>query len=274
MKRLFFIAMASVALLLFSCKKDNNSSLDITGIWQVDAIVENGQSRAIEDCYSKTVFVFAENQATIHKFEKDKKNPSFCKYEKDVKTYRIEGDVLNFNDVFRSFSLSGNTLTLTEKKNSGEVVLKLKKINQTQLTAILATINNSNNNGSNNNNGSGSNNGGNTPTLNADGIWMLLSITENDVIETLDNCTSKNSIKISGNQITNYFFGIKGSVCSYDAETKTFTTLDNNTIELDGKRITISITNDVLTAIVVKNRIRTITKYKKINQAQLDALLQ
>lgn len=213
---------------------------------------------------------------TFHEFETNRSTRN-CDYDNHVETYKIEGNLIkDANDPNEKgilFSISGNTLTLTIGENVHKRVLNLKKINQAQLDAILATINNGGGNNNGGNNGGGNSNTGKT-IANLDGIWQMVSQTENDVIATLDDCEKKNSMKITGNQALVYEFDVDNGVCSHKIERGSFTILNETTIEIEGNRIFVSITGDNLTLTVVKNGRRNITVYKRITQAQLDALLR
>ncbi len=276
MKRIFLGATAFVALLFSSCGKNDNASTDLTGAWQLESATVAGQSQILGDCDKKTVYVFTQNQLTFHEFETNRSTRN-CDYDNHVETYKIEGNLIkDANDPNGKgilFSISGNTLTLTIEKDGQKGSLKLKKISQAELDAILATINNGGGNNNGGNNGGGNSNTGKT-IANLDGIWQMVSQTENDVIATLDDCEKKNSMKITGNQALVYEFDVDNGVCSHKIERGSFTILNETTIEIEGTRIFVSITGDNLTLTVVKNGRKNITVYKRITQAQLDALLR
>ena len=144
MKRILLAAMASIALLISSCGKSDDSSGDITGIWQFESETVNGQSQTINDCEKKTAVAFTQNQITFHDFSD---SPGFCRYTKQVYAYKIEGNAIKSNEdssINFPFSLSGNTLTIESVNNGKKTILKYKKITQAQLDAILATANNNN----------------------------------------------------------------------------------------------------------------------------------
>ncbi|EJU29733.1 lipocalin-like protein [Capnocytophaga sp. CM59] len=151
MKRIFLGATAFAALLFSSCGKNDNASTDLTGAWQLESATVAGQSQILGDCDKKTVYVFTQNQLTFHEFETNRSTRN-CNYDNHVETYKIEGNLIkDANDPNGKgilFSISGNTLTLTIEENGQKETLNLKKINQAQLDAILATINNG---GGNNN---------------------------------------------------------------------------------------------------------------------------
>ena len=151
MKRILLGATAFVALLFSSCGKNDNASTDLTGAWQMEAITVGGQSITLDDCRKKSVYVFTQDQLTSYYFEGDERT-GHCEYHKHVETYKIEGNLIkNVNDPNEKgipFSILGNTLTLTMEENGQKGNLNLKQINQAQLDAILATINNG---GGNNN---------------------------------------------------------------------------------------------------------------------------
>ena len=276
MKRIFLGATAFVALLFSSCEKNDNASTDLTGAWQLESATVAGQSQILGDCDKKTVYVFTQNQLTFHEFETNRSTRN-CDYDNHVETYKIEGNLIKDandpNEKGIPFSISGNTLTLTMEDNGQKGNLNLKKINQAQLDAILATINNGGGNNNGGNNGGGNSNTGKT-IANLDGIWQMVSQTENDVIATLDDCEKKTSMKITGNQALLYEFEEETGVCRYKTDREVFTILNETTIEIEGTRIFVSITGDNLTLTTVKNGRRNITVYKRITQAQLDALLR
>ena len=276
MKKILLGATAFVALLFSSCGKNDNASTDLTGAWQMEAITVGGQSITLDDCRKKSVYVFTQDQLTSYYFEGDERT-GHCEYHKHVETYKIEGNLIKDandpNEKGAPFSVSGNTLTLTIEKDGQKGSLKLKKISQAELDAILATINNGGGNNNGGNNGGGNSNTGKT-IANLDGIWQMVSQTENDVIATLDDCEKKTSMKITGNQALVYEFDVDNGVCSHKIERESFTILNETTIEIEGTRIFVSITGDNLTLTVVKNGRRNITVYKRITQAQLDALLR
>ena len=276
MKRIFLGAMAFVALLFSSCEKNDNPSADLTGAWQLESATVAGQSQILGDCDKKTVYVFTQNQLTFHEFETNRSTRN-CDYDNHVETYKIEGNLIkDANDPNGKgipFSISGNTLTLTIEENGQKETLNFKKINQAQLDAILATINNGGGNNNGNNNGGGNSNTGKI-IANLEGIWQIVSETENDVIEQLDNCEKKRSIKISGNQILYYDFEQKPIGCVSEIKVKNFTVSSDTTIEVERKRHFISITGDNLTLTTVENGRKKIIAYKRITQAQLDALLR
>jgi len=291
MKRILLGATAFVALLFSSCDKNESTSTpqDLIGIWQVESVSVEGSSVTIplDDCSKKTAFVFTQTQATFYDFEKDAAR-NLCKYDIEGGPYVVKGNLIYDAEDRESFpfSISGNTLTLTKKEDGVSFVMKFKKITQDQLDASLASANkgggnnngSGNNNGGENNNGGGNNNGGNNNAgkviANLEGIWQIVSETENDVIEQFDNCEKKASIKISGNQILYYDFEQKPIGCVSEIKVKNFTVSSDTTIEVEGKRHFVSITGDNLTLTVVKNGRRNITVYKRITQAQLDALLR
>ena len=139
MKRILLAAMASIALLISSCGKSDDSSGDITGIWQLESETVNGQSQTINDCEKKTVVVFTQNQMTSHDFIE---NAGACRYSKHVEAYKIEGNVIKSDEdssISFPFSVSGNTLTIEFVENAKKFVFKYKKITQAELDAILAT---------------------------------------------------------------------------------------------------------------------------------------
>ena len=145
MKRILLTAMASIALLISSCGKSDDSSGDITGIWQKESETVDGQSQTIDDCEKKSAVVFTQNQMTIHDFIE---NAGACRYTKQLHTYKIEGNAIKSDEdssISFPFSVSGNTLTIESVNNGKKTILKYRKITQAQLDAILATVNNGGN---------------------------------------------------------------------------------------------------------------------------------
>jgi len=144
MKRILLAAMASIALLISSCGKSDDSSGDITGIWQLESETVNGQSQTIDDCEKKSAVVFTQNQLTFHDFSD---RPGFCRYTKQLHTYKIEGNAIKSDEdssISFPFSVSGNTLTIESVHGQEKTILKYRKITQAELDAILATANNNN----------------------------------------------------------------------------------------------------------------------------------
>ena len=112
MKRILLAAMASIALLISSCGKSDDSSGDITGIWQKESETVDGQSQTIDDCEKKSAVVFTQNQMTTHDFIE---NAGACRYSKHVEAYKIEGNAIKSDEdssISFPFSVSGNTLTI------------------------------------------------------------------------------------------------------------------------------------------------------------------
>jgi len=145
MKRILLAAMASIALLISSCGKSDDSSGDITGIWQIESETVDGQSQTINDCEKKSAVAFTQNQITFHDFSEV---PGFCRYSKQVQDYKIEGNAIKSNEdpsISFPFSVSGNTLTIESVNNGKKTILKYRKITQAELDAILATVNNGGN---------------------------------------------------------------------------------------------------------------------------------
>lgn len=145
MKRILLAAMASIALLISSCGKSDDSAGDITGIWQKESETVNGQSQTINDCEKKSAVAFTQNQIIFHDFSEV---PGFCRYTKQLHPYKIEGNAIKSNEdpnISFPFSVSGNTLTIESVNNGKKTIIKYKKITQAELDAILATINNGGN---------------------------------------------------------------------------------------------------------------------------------
>ena len=146
MKRILLAAMASIALLISSCGKSDDSSGDITGIWQKESETVNGQSQTINDCEKKSAVAITQNQITSHNFSEV---PGFCRYNKHVvHAYKIEGNTIKSNEdssINLPFSVSGNTLTVESVRGQEKTIIKYKKITQAELDAILATVNNGGN---------------------------------------------------------------------------------------------------------------------------------
>ena len=144
MKRILLAAMASIALLISSCGKSDDSSGDITGIWQKESETVDGQSQTINECEKKSAVVFTQNQITTHDFIE---NAGACRYSKHVDAYKIEGNTIKSDEdpsISFPFSVSGNTLTIESVNNGKKTILKYRKITQAELDAILATVNNNN----------------------------------------------------------------------------------------------------------------------------------
>ena len=267
MKRILLAAMASIALLISSCGKSDDSSGDITGIWQKESETVDGQSQTIDDCEKKTVVVFTQNQMTSHDFIE---NAGACRYSKHVEAYKIEGNVIKSDEdssISFPFSVSGNTLTIEFVENTKKFVFKYKKITQAELDAILATANN--------NNGGGNNNGGrNNNAQNLEGIWQIESETINGQSQTIDEC-GKTTVIFNQNQATTHSFSKDIGVCKYHKNIDTYQIIGNKIKGLGGEdeSFTFSLSENTLTFEIIRNGEKGIHKFKKITQAELDAFL-
>ena len=261
MKRILLAAMASIALLISSCGKSDDSSGDITGIWQLESETVNGQSQTINEC-GKPIVIFNQNQATTHSFSKD---IGVCKYHKNIDTYQIIGNTikgLGGEDESFTFSLSGNTLTFEIIRNGKKSIDKFKKITQAELDAILATVNN--------NNGGGNNN-----AQNLEGIWQKESETINGQSQTIDDCEKKSAVVFTQNQLTFHDFIENAGACRYSKQVHTYK-IEGNAIknnEDSSINLPFSVSGNTLTVESVRGQEKTIFKYRKITQAELDAIL-
>ena len=254
--------MASIALLISSCGKSDDSSGDITGIWQKESETVNGQSQTINDCEKKSAIAFTQNQITFHDFSD---RPGFCRYTKQLHTYKIEGNAIKSNEdssINLPFSISGNTLTIEFVENAKKFVFKYKKISQAELDAILATVNN--------NNGGGNNN-----AQNLEGIWQKESETINGQSQTIDDCEKKSAVVFTQNQLTFHDFIENAGACRYSKQVHTYK-IEGNAIknnEDSSINLPFSVSGNTLTVESVRGQEKTIIKYRKITQAQLDAIL-
>jgi hypothetical protein len=261
MKRILLAAMASIALLISSCGKSDDSSGDITGIWQKESETVDGQSQTINECEKKSAVVFTQNQITTHDFIE---NAGACRYSKHVDAYKIEGNTIKSDEdpsISFPFSVSGNTLTIEFVENTKKFVFKYKKITQAQLDAILATVNN--------NNGGGNNN-----AQILEGIWQLESETVNGQSQTINEC-GKMTVIFNQNQATTHSFSKHTGVCKYYKHIDTYEIIGNTFKGLgeDDEPFTFSLSGNILTFESVNGQEKTILKYKKITQAELDAIL-
>ena len=263
MKRILLAAMASIALLISSCGKSDDSSGDITGIWQLESETVNGQSQTINDCEKKSAVAFTQNQITFHGFSD---SPGFCRYTKKLHTYKIEGNAIKSNEdssINFPFSVSGNTLTIESVHGQEKTILKYRKITQAELDAILATANN--------NNGGGNNN-----AQNLEGIWQIESETINGQSQTINDCEKKSAVAITQNQITSHNFSEVPGFCRYNKHVVHAYKIEGNTIksnEDSSINLPFSVSGNTLTVESVRGQEKTIIKYRKITQAQLDAIL-
>ena len=262
MKRILLAAMASIALLISSCGKSDDSSGDITGIWQLESETVNGQSQTINEC-GKPIVIFNQNQATTHTFSK---NTGVCKYHKNIDTYQIIGNTikgLGGEDESFTFSLSGNTLTFEIIRNGEKGIHKFKKITQAELDAFLATVNN--------NNG-----GGNKNAQNLEGIWQKESETVDGQSQTINDCEKKSAVAITQNQITSHNFSEVPGFCRYNKHVVHTYKIEGNAIKSDEDSsisFPFSVSGNTLTIEFVENAKKFVFKYKKITQAELDAIL-
>ena len=264
MKRILLAAMASIALLISSCGKSDDSSGDITGIWQLESETVNGQSQTINDCEKKSAVVFTQNQITFHGFSD---SPGFCRYTKKLHTYKIEGNAIKSNEdssINFPFSVSGNTLTIesVNGQDQEKTIIKYRKITQAELDAILATVNN--------NNGGGNNN-----AQNLEGIWQKESETINGQSQTIDDCEKKSAVVFTQNQLTFHDFIENAGASRYSKQVHTYK-IEGNAIknnEDSSINLPFSVSGNTLTVESVRGQEKTIIKYRKITQAQLDAIL-
>ena len=261
MKRILLAAMASIALLISSCGKSDDSSGDITGIWQIESETVDGQSQTINDCEKKSAVAFTQNQITFHDFSEV---PGFCRYSKQVQDYKIEGNAIKSNEdpsISFPFSVSGNTLTIESVHGQEKTILKYRKITQAELDAILATANN--------NNGGGNNN-----AQNLEGIWQIESETINGQSQTIDEC-GKTTVIFNQNQATTHSFSKDIGVCKYHKNIDTYQIIGNTIKGLGGEdeSFTFSLSGNTLTFEIIRNGEKGIHKFKKITQAELDAFL-
>ena len=262
MKRILLAAMASIALLISSCGKSDDSAGDVTGIWQKESETVDGQSQTIDDCEKKSAVVFTQNQITTHDFIE---NAGACRYSKQVQAYKIEGNAIKSDEdssINFPFSVSGNTLTIEFVENAKKFVFKYKKITQAELDAILATANN--------NNG-----GGNKNAQNLEGIWQKESETVDGQSQTIDDCEKKSAVVFTQNQITTHAFIENAGACRYTKQLHTYK-IEGNAIKSNEDpsiSFPFSVSGNTLTIESVKNGKKTILKYKKITQAELDAIL-
>ena len=261
MKRILLAAMASIALLISSCGKSDDSSGDITGIWQKESETVDGQSQTIDDCEKKSAVVFTQNQMTTHDFIE---NAGACRYSKHVDAYKIEGNAIKSDEdssISFPFSVSGNTLTIEFVENAKKFVFKYKKITQAELDAILATANN--------NNG-----GGNKNAQNLEGIWQKESETVDGQSQTINEC-GKPIVIFNQNQATTHSFSKNTGVCKYHKNIDTYQIIGNTIKGLGGddESFTFSLSGNTLTFEIIRNGEKGIHKFKKITQAELDAFL-
>ena len=262
MKRILLAAMASIALLISSCGKSDDSSGDITGIWQKESETVNGQSQTINDCEKKSAIAFTQNQITFHDFSD---RPGFCRYTKQLHTYKIEGNAIKSNEdssINLPFSISGNTLTIESVHGQEKTILKYRKITQAELDAILATANN--------NNGGGNNN-----AQNLEGIWQIESETVNGQSQRINDCEKKTVAVFTQNQITTHDFIENAGVCRYSKSTKSYR-IEGNVIKSDtdpDESLSFSVSGNTFTIEFVENAKIFVFKYRKITQAELDAIL-
>ena len=262
MKRILLAAMASIALLISSCGKSDDSSGDITGIWQLESETVNGQSQTINDCEKKSAVAFTQNQITFHGFSD---STGFCRYTKKLHTYKIEGNAIKNNEdssINLPFSVSGNTLTVESVRGQEKTIFKYRKITQAELDAILATVNN--------NNGGGNNN-----AQNLEGIWQKESETINGQSQTIDDCEKKSAVVFTQNQLTFHDFIENAGACRYSKQVHTYK-IEGNAIknnEDSSINLPFSVSGNTLTVESVRGQEKTIFKYRKITQAELDAIL-
>lgn len=288
MKKVIFLTMAFIALLFSSCGKEDSSSTPegLVGIWQVESTTIEGQLDILDDCAKKTVLVLTQDKATLHHFVSEPVTGK-CIYTKVEKNYKQEGNTIkNTDDTQESYTytLSGDTLTLTSKKNGVSTIYKWKKIAQTQLDAILASVdngrenNNSDNSGNNNNNGGNNNSSGDDSVATAmQGIWQIEEAHSTKEDSNFTDCEKKSVFIFTQSRFIKHSFGIEKRTdnCTYEYNATNYRMEGSTIRDLDNPNevATIRVTGDRLYFIVTTHEAVVTLTLKKITQAQLDTIL-
>jgi len=107
-----------------------------------------------------------------------------------------------------------------------------------------------------------------------EGIWQLESETVNGQSQTINEC-GKMTVIFNQNQATTHSFSKHTGVCKYYKHIDTYEIIGNTFKGLgeDDEPFTFSLSGNILTFESVNGQEKTILKYKKITQAELDAIL-
>ena len=136
MKKLLLMAIATIALLLSSCSKDDASAQKIMNIWQLEFATTDNDAILTNACGAKMVFVFGVDEVVMYISYKDKATGT-CKYKRLTAIYKIKGDIIGIGGSSYKFNVGDDTLVLIGKVDGEETLLKFRKISQAQLNALL-----------------------------------------------------------------------------------------------------------------------------------------
>ncbi|GJH39572.1 hypothetical protein RCZ04_01220 [Capnocytophaga sp. HP1101] len=115
MKKLLKMAFIAVAILVVSCGKSEDSSInakDLVGTWYLESMSDGKDSVPLDDCLKRTNVVFTDTQITFTLYGGIAGN---CQeLQKGTESYRISGNRIISGDEAPKVSLSGNKLTVTD----------------------------------------------------------------------------------------------------------------------------------------------------------------
>ena len=108
-----------------------------------------------------------------------------------------------------------------------------------------------------------------------EGIWQIESETVNGQSQRINDCEKKTVAVFTQNQITTHDFIENAGVCRYSKSTKSYR-IEGNVIKSDtdpDESLSFSVSGNTFTIKFVENAKIFVFKYRKITQAQLDAIL-
>ena len=130
MRKILVMALAAVATLATSCKKDENNSIE--GTWQIESISVNGNAVTLDECNRKSTVVFT--GGTYQDSSYYTHSSGECKSETSTGKYSVSGDKItlmdnngNSTEANTTIVVSGNTFTLTVKDSDGISVATYKR---------------------------------------------------------------------------------------------------------------------------------------------------
>lgn len=120
------LAFVAIATMISSCKKDDkgNDSTALEGVWQLESMTVNGTPEGLDDCDKKSTLTFTATTFTsLEIWAAD----SGCGSATSRAAYTVSEDkiILKYEDktVEIGYSISGNQLTVSEKRNNGDIVV-------------------------------------------------------------------------------------------------------------------------------------------------------
>lgn len=122
MKKLFILAFIAVASFVVSCSKDDDNSLE--GTWYLESATVNGVAVDLTACEKKSFIAFSgDTYSSSDYYERTDGN---CVEQTEKGTYSVSNGTITTVDSEGvtstiSYSVSGNTLTITGKDTENGV---------------------------------------------------------------------------------------------------------------------------------------------------------